>query len=373
MKKIILFVLIACLVIIPAFSQVYTDKVVGQKNQALADTLKKTKYPYILPIWGEKVTQKGFSLPYSAGISVNYLWQKSDLVLNNLMIGFNNGPMYNLDEIIRFDNSQSAASAVNIRPDFWLFPFLNIYGILAQAKTSTSITAGIWLPDTSDVWSEATSFSTKANFTATTFGIGATPTLGVGGGWLALDMNVAWTDVSALDKPVFTFVFGPRAGKTFKFKKPERNIAFWVGGFRVKFSSGTEGNINLSDVMPVDQWQAKIDQGNANVAEKQTQVDAWWSGLTPKEQANPTNKAKYETYNRAIDAAGNVLSAAEGAVTTAGTSTVQYSLDKRNKDMWNFIVGSQFQFSKHWMIRAEYGFLGSREQFIGGLQYRFGL
>ena len=49
-------------------------------------------------------------------------------------------------------------------------------------------------------------------------GFGLTPTLGVGGGWIALDINVAWTDVNALDKPLFTFVFGPMAGKTFKFK-----------------------------------------------------------------------------------------------------------------------------------------------------------
>ena len=41
--------------------------------------------------------------------------------------------------------------------------------------------------------------------------------------------------------------------------------------------------------------------------------------------------------------------------------------------MWNFIIGSQFQINRSWMIRAEYGFLGSRSQFIGGLQYRFNL
>ena len=76
-----------------------------------------------------------------------------------------------------------------------------------------------------------------------------TPTMGVGGGWMALDMNVVWTDVDALDKPVFTFVFGPRFGKSFKFKKPERNIAFWAGGFRVKFSSETNGSLLLSEVI----------------------------------------------------------------------------------------------------------------------------
>jgi hypothetical protein len=124
-----------------------------------------------------------------------------------------------------------------------VFPFLNVYAVLGVAKTSTEISAGVYIPDTSNVWNEITSFTSTANFTASSFGFGLTPTMGVGGGWIALDMNVVWTDVSALDKPVFTFVFGPRAGKTFKLKKPERNIAFWAGGFRVKFSSSTNGSI----------------------------------------------------------------------------------------------------------------------------------
>jgi long-subunit fatty acid transport protein len=52
---------------------------------------------------------------------------------------------------------------------------------------------------------------------------------------------------------------------------------------------------------------------------------------------------------------------------------VQYSLDKRPEDMWNFIVGSQYQINRNWMFRAEFGFLGSRTHLIAGAQYRFGL
>jgi hypothetical protein len=40
------------------FGQVYTDKIVGEKNQELKDSLSTVKYPYALPIWGEKVAQK---------------------------------------------------------------------------------------------------------------------------------------------------------------------------------------------------------------------------------------------------------------------------------------------------------------------------
>ena len=264
-----------------AYSQVYTNKEVGKKNEALIDSLKTEKYPYILPIWGQKVTEKGFSLPYSAGISVNYLQQESSLVIDNLFVGFNNGPMYDLDEIIRFDDATAGAGAITVRPDFWLLPFLNIYGLFGKAKSSTEISAGIWIPDTANVWHEVTSFSTTANFDAVVAGFGMTPTMGVGSGWIALDMNVAWSDVDALDKPVFTFVFGPRLGKTFKFKNPDRNIAFWAGGFRVKFSSETNGSLNLNEVLPVDQLQPKVDAGLAKVDQAQVNVDTWWEGLTP--------------------------------------------------------------------------------------------
>lgn len=109
------------------------------------------------------------------------------------------------------------------------------------------------------------------------------------------------------------------------------------------------------------------------VAESRQKVDDWWNGLTSDEQKNPVNIAKHETANVALAKAGSVLNAASQAVTSAANSTVQYSLDKRPKDMWNFIIGTQFQINRSWMIRAEYGFLGSRSQFIGGLQYRFNL
>ncbi len=354
-------------------AQVYTNKVVGQKNEAFQDSLKTTPYPYALPIWGSKAVALGFDLPYSAGLSINYFSQESELVIENLMVGFNNGPMYNLDEIVRFNEAKAAASAINIRPDIWVLPFLNIYGIFSRANTSTSIDAGIWVPNSSNEWNELASIKTKAKFNASTFGLGLTPTIGVGGGWFALDMNVTWTDVSALNKPVVAFVFGPRFGKTIQFKKPEQNLAIWVGGFRVKYSSSTAGSLPLNDVIPTDGLQEKVDNGIVKVGEGQMQVDEWWNSLSGLEQANPINKAKYATANRTLDAAGNLLNALDGALNNEQSASVQYSLEKRVKDMWNLVLGSQFQLNKHIMLRAEYGFLGSRTQFLGSLQYRFGL
>ena len=358
-----------------AQAQLFSNKEVGQRNQQLADSLKSTEYPYVMPIWGAKATQAGYNLPYPAGLSVQYFGSKSDLLINNLMVGFNNGPMYELDGVVRFDKARATASAITARPDVWLFPFLNIYGILGSAMASTDIGFGVWIPDSTGVSQEVLSAGTIVEFATTTFGFGFTPTIGVGGGFLALDMNVAWTDVPQLSQPARSFGFGPRFGKLFKLKKPESSIAVWVGGFRVQMASKTEGSLTLSDVFPEGGSEVgqKIDQGIARVGEAQQQVDEWWNGLSESAQNNPVNEARYEAANAALGRAGEILSSADAAVENIENSTVQYSMDKQVKDPWNFITGAQYQLSKHLMFRFEVGFLGSRNQMMGGVQYRFGL
>ena len=370
--------LLTILLIVGSFglghSQVYTNKVVGEKHAETIDSLKQTEeYPYLLPVWGKKVTALGFDIPYSAGLSVNSLTQKSELIIDNISVGFNDGPLINVDEIIRIDKATAAATGFTVRPDFWLLPFLNIYGIFGWAATSTEIDAGLWLPDSANVWKEIVPFGTTADFKANITGFGITPTMGVGGGWIALDMNFAWTDVDALDKPVKTFIFDPRFGKTFQFKKPHSNLALWVGGFRVKFSSETSGSLPLSDLFPDADIQSKVDQAMMNVDQKQADLDTWWNSLSSIEMANPINKAKYETGTRVLDRAGEALTAIDGAINDGQQATVNYSLEKGLKDPWNFIVGGQYQLNKSWMFRAEYGFLGTRNQFLASLQYRFRL
>lgn len=355
------------------FAQVFSNKEVGRKNQELADSLKKSEYPYALPIWGEQATKAGFDLPYSAGISAQYFGQRSDLIIENLMVGFNGAEMIDCDEIVRFDKAKSRSDGLSIRPDVWVFPFLNVYAILGRSSASTDVGWGLWIPDSAGHEQMVFRQDTKVEFNATTYGFGLTPTIGVGGGFLALDVNMTWTDVPQLNEPAFAFVFGPRLGKSFKLKKPGSALTAWVGGFRFKINTGTTGSIPLTDALPEEEWMASIDQGQQAVTDSYEGVEAWWNSLSNLEQANPVNEARYNAANAALDVAANFLNAADRAVSTIGTSTVEYSIDKRPEDMWNFIFGGQYQLNKHWMVRAEYGFLSSRTQLIAGLQYRFGL
>lgn len=356
-----------------ANAQVFSNKEVGKKSAALADSLKHSEYPYALPIWGEKATKRGYSLPYSAGLSVQYFGQRSDILIDNLQVGFNSGTMHNLDGIVRFDKVESVSNGVSLRPDIWLFPFLNIYAILGVSAASTEVNYGLWLPDSSGGEQQVVSLGTKVEFAANTYGFGLTPTLGVGGGWLALDMNFTWTDVPQLAEPANAFVFDPRAGKAFRLRRPDENINVWVGGFRLKINTGTTGSIPLADALPIDQWQGSVDQAQQEVARLRQENEDWFNTLPPSEQANPINVARYEARKAAYDRADAILISAEQTVGNFANSTVDYSLDKRPEDMWNFIVGGQYQLNKSWMFRAEVGFLNSRTHVIAGAQYRFGL
>ena len=370
-KALFLILLASCAA--PVHAQVFTNKEVGKKNAALSDSLKRSKYPYALPIWGDKATARGFSLPFSAGVSVQYFGQRSDIVIDNLQVGFNSGTMYPLDGIVRFDKAKSTSNGISLRPDIWLFPFLDVYAILGRSAASTDVGYSIWLPDSAGKEQQVAALSSKVDFNANTFGFGLTPTMGVGGGWVALDMNFTWTDVPQLDQPAAAFVFDPRMGKAFRLRRPDENINVWVGGFRLKINTGTSGSIPLGDALPIDQWQSSIDQGLAKVEQLNAEVDAWWNSLTPPQQANPANRARYEAAKAALSRAASFFAGADAALSNAASSTVEYSLDKRPEDKWNFLVGGQYQLNKSWMFRAEVGFLSSRTHVIAGAQYRFGL
>ncbi|MGN6645053.1 MAG: hypothetical protein ACTHJT_00875 [Cytophaga sp.] len=357
-------------------AQVFSDRDDLQKQDSA--TLAKPKpYPYLLPILGKKATAAGFDLPYSAGIGINYLWQKSDINISNLSVGFNHNPQHSLDNIIQFNSATVTSNGINIRPDVWVLPFLNVYGIFAKTYSTTAIDANLRIPTDPSIpgseWKTIANFQTKAQFEGTTTGFGFTPTMGVKGFWMAFDMNFTWTDIPQLEKPAFTYIFGPRLGKAFKLNQPERSVAFWVGGFRVKMNSTTAGSLPIGDLFNTDGINQKIDNGYTQIQEAQQNVDDWWSSLSPADQQKPSNIAKKDAAENALSTAESTLDGLSDAVNNVEHSSVQYSLSKRPADMWNFLVGSQYQFNKHWMLRAECGFLASRTQVIAGLQYRFGL
>ncbi len=86
------------LIINHGYSQVFSNKELGQQNQDIIDSLRSADYPYLFPIWSKKATAEGFNPLYSARLGINYVCQESNIVIDNLQAGFNDGPRNNMDK-----------------------------------------------------------------------------------------------------------------------------------------------------------------------------------------------------------------------------------------------------------------------------------
>jgi len=339
--KILLLVFVLILSVQVTKAQ-YASRKVSKKQQAYTDSLKTIDYDYLLPILGQQTYKQGFDIPYPVGLMANYIWMKQNIIMENFQLGVQSAgldvPMQPID-FIEFGDNINTSSAYNFRPDFWILPFLNVYGLFGYGSSTTEVNLVAPINMKSIV---------EQNMS--TAGIGIMGAFGLGPLWTSVDANWTWTYPELLDDPVKVRVLGIRVGKTFTFRqKPERNIAIWAGGMRARMGSTTVGAISMSDAIPQETWDRK----DEIVAEYNT----WYDGLTPVRQTVVDNSAIPGIID-AIDQRN-------------GDAVISYAMDKRPEQEWGGVFGAQFQINKQWMIRTEAGLIGDRKSFLASFNYRF--
>lgn len=323
----------------------YTTKKVRSVHEAYTDSLKNVEYDYIFPIFGQGAYKKGYDIPYPAGIMANYMWMRQNILLENFQLGIKTDnvdiPLTDVD-FIQFGENGNTSYTVNVRPDLWLFPFLNVYGIFGYGSSTTEVNLTYPIELNSVV---------EQNLS--TAGFGLMSAFGIGPIWLSVDANFTWNKPELLDKAVNVNVLGLRAGHTFTFKnKPYRNFAVWMGGMRVGMSSSTEGAITLIDALPPEAWDRRDEIVN--------DYWNWYNSLNPIDDAGK------------IIVADNVLTPIVESLDAAdGSTVIRYGMDKRVQDIWNGVIGVQFQLNKSFMFRSEAGIIGNRKSILLSANYRF--
>jgi hypothetical protein len=325
----------------------YASRKFSQKQQVYIDSLKQVEYKYIFPIWGQEAYKQGFDIPYPAGIMANFFYAKMGLILEDMQLGIKTEdvdiPLTDVG-FIEFGDNTSTVWSINVRPDLWVFPFLNVYGIFGYGKSNTLVNLEYPI-----------SFQSSVDQNIRTAGFGVTGAFGLGPVWMVLDGNWTWNKPELLEKPVYTKVFSIRVGHSVVFpNKPQSNIAFWVGAMRLRMGAETVGEIKMADALPQEVWDTK-DEIVQNYWD-------WYNDLNP---LNPDDLIK-------IKAADEVLTPiVEKIDALDGQATIRYGMNKRPAEEWNMLIGAQYQFNKRWIIRTEGGFLGDRKSFLLSLNYRF--
>jgi len=336
------FLFILAIFFIQQANAQYATTKVKEIHDAYTDSLKQVKYDNIFPFFGQKAYNNGFDIPYPTGVMVNYIYVKQGLIIDNMRLGLKTDnidlPLTGVD-FIEFGDNYSTASTVIIRPDLWVLPFLNVYGLFGRGTSSTEVNMKFPIELQSIV---------EQNLSSNGFGLTAGG--GIGPVWLAADWNITWNKPELLDKAVEVKTFGARIGHNFvNKKKPYRNIGLWLGAMSVSLGSNTVGEIKLSDAIPQETWD-RADQIVVN-------YDYWYNNEATIAQKAIADK----TLGPLVDAIG----AADGS------AIIRYGLDKRAKEQWNGVIGGQFQYNKNWIFRAEGGVIGDRKSILVSANWRF--
>jgi hypothetical protein len=324
----------------------------GQETSAPAAPVPESGSPYaqplppeaatpkddgpLFPLWGDKVRKAGFDLPPALGVMVNYYYQKSSILISDLQLGVNNGPLHDAS-FIQFGESTAHANALAIRPSLMVFPFLSFYTVISSGNSVTEVNI-----------TSPTTFSTKATSGAFVVSLGATAQFGYKGFFVVADFNGSVADVDRISDLMGSNLLSFRGGYNYRFGKPGQSFSFWLGTSGQVIGLETQGSVKLADVLPPPS-QATIDGINARCAE--------FRPNDPRGQACQDIADKLQEWRNGTDPA----------------ASVQYSLNKKPKDVWNMVAGAQFALDRNWYFRIEVGFLGSRTSFLAGTEYKFDL
>lgn len=264
----------------------------------------------ILPIWGEKAREKGFDLPLPFGVGANLVFMDQDIKIRNVKVGVGD-PIFEVSDLA-FKDAQSHDRAITARLDLWLLPFANIYGIFGAINGEAEFDLDI------------------GSVTGSLPPIGLPPIFKPG---TTQDLNIDYNGTT----------FG--GGITL------------AGGYKNFFGS-LDANYTYSNIDVVD---GKI----------RTYTISPRVGLLVDSAAIPGSLAlwvggMYMRYKQTITDDINL----QEFDPRLPSVKLDFKLDVKNEQPWNFLFGGQWEITKRWQFMAEGG-IGERRQLITSLFFRF--
>ncbi len=293
----------------------YLPPVVDEDPQDEAVQPQETEKPIEpitrkLPIWGEKARQKGYDLPLPFGAGANMVFMSQNIELRNVKVGFG-GPLLEV-EGIDFSDAQSHDRAFTARLDAWLLPFANVYGIFGTVNGETELDLEIG--------------NILGNLPPDGF-----PPIFLPEG--SIDLNIDYNGTT----------FG--GGLTL------------AGGYKHFFAS-VDANYTYSNIDVVD--------GKIRVYTVSPRVGLlidppgfpgslalWVGGMYMRYRQTVTDDINLQEFDDRLPSV-----------------EIDFKIDIKNDDPWNFLFGGQWELTKRWHFTAEGG-LGDRKQLVTGLFFRF--
>lgn len=285
------------------------------------------------PIWGDEARARGYSIPLPFGIGINYMNMRQNIDVDSigfsgLALGNHAIPtdMFNIDA----GHTREQSKTENLRLDMWVFPFLNIYGIVGHTRGSSvsnvSVDAdpsrytGVDRVIASSVHQlyqsgELQDIDFVLDFKGTTWGTGITLAGGYQNWFALVDTNYTRTDFDILDGKISALTVSPRVGYRFSFQGPagQSHLGVWLGTMYQDVQQEFRGSLDDLD-MPAA-LQPLINSVNQN---------------------------------------------GDG----------RFDVKQKLTSPWNMLIGTQFEMTPNVNLLTEFGFNQRNSFFVAG-EYRF--
>ncbi|MDO6760507.1 hypothetical protein Q4566_09885 [Tamlana sp. 2_MG-2023] len=336
--------------------------------KSFAQVQDSISYPYVLPIWGDKVAERGMAdqlqLPF--GVNVNYVNAFMDLEITEFGLDIAGKDVSNIlnVETLNFTNVAATTNGLNLRADAWILPFMNVYGLFSTVTGGTMVSLQpTWKDAEGEIILQLPEFSSNVEFDAMTYGIGTTLVFGWDNYFLSTDFNYSRTNTALLKEQVGYATLSARAGYRFGLSKNNKDffLAPYLGVMYRDFvgADGNSGQIGLDEVFP-DLDMTFNETVDDKIASNQAIID--------DPATDPKVKIKLQAQNQA-------LTTIEETVNDSGifTTKIDYNIKKEIAQTTTFQMGFNLQINKHWMFRGEYSLSDEQRFIMTGLQYRFGI
>lgn len=349
MKKLLLI-----LVIVFPFTLTNAQGVI-QYPKSDTSTVKKD-YPYVLPIWGQKLTDRNIKFQLPFGLNANYVYNSMNLEMTEFNMNLNDKPLdrIGLDEL-GFQDVIAKTSGINIRGDVWILPFLNFYGLYSENNGSTQISM---IPFNTELIS-----LDPVPFKSSTWGVGTTLVYGWNDYFVSVDANYTSSKSDILVDDVGFVVASARIGRRVTFDNGMA-LAVYIGAMYRNFvgHEANNGNVMLDEYIP-GLRPAILDGIDSRITRNEETI-IWLEDTKPDNWR--AKKAILETRNES-------LSERYVQIDEAPSSVISYSIKKDIINPWSTQVGFNWEITPNWMLRSEGGYSSDQTFFLFGLQYRFGL
>ena len=285
------------------------------------------------PIWGEEARARGYSIPLPYGVNLSYMNIRQDIMVDSINFSglkLGNHPIPSDMFAIDAGHTREKSKTENLRLDMWVFPFLNIYGLVGHTRGSSVSQVSVD-SDPSQFRGldrviagavhqlyqsgKLQNIDFTLDFKGTTWGTGFTLAGGYGNWFGLVDTNYTRTDFDILDGSISAVTVSPRVGYRFSFQGIDgpSHLSLWVGSMYQDVQQEFKGD--LTDLHMPPELQPLI-----------------------------------------------------AAVNKDGEG--KFDVKQKLTSPWNMLIGAQYEVTKNFNVLTEFGFNDRNSFFVSG-EYRF--